>query len=160
MTAIDIYAMTNPALCSLILWSYLDGYLKEDENGCELPLIYIPIPIILSRSLLTTFEGTNKKTGFIEWINRNPDLSPKAFQIIKNSKRLTIAGTHVAIKQNLITLTSSCRLAPARKSLPNQAQIKNNEELKNFLMLSGRLGAWIGQIRSAKIVLHCLGITL
>lgn len=73
-TALDLYAMTNPALGGALLWAYLRGA-EGAGSALELPLLFLPVPVLLSSSLAETFDGTNSRTGLFAWLDRNPGLT-------------------------------------------------------------------------------------
>jgi len=70
--SIDVFAETNPAFCSLIIFSFCKGYYNETKEGVPFPLVLLLLPIILSNDMSKSFEGTNIKTGFFKWIENNP----------------------------------------------------------------------------------------
>jgi hypothetical protein len=74
MIAHDIYAETNPAWVGYVLVAFLRGFVEAEPAGAELPLAYLGLPICLSGDLATTFEGSNKKTGLREWLERSPQI--------------------------------------------------------------------------------------
>ena len=71
----DLYAETNPAFCTYALAEFLKAFVEVDETGAELPLAFIALPIALSGDLAGSFEGTNKRTGLLEWLERTPQMS-------------------------------------------------------------------------------------
>lgn len=54
----DLYAETNPAFCTYALAEFLKAFVEIDENGPELPLAYLALPLALSEDLAGSFEGT------------------------------------------------------------------------------------------------------
>src|SRR5262249_10086726 len=73
--SLDVLANTNPAFCSLVLRSFVEGYMRGEAEGLPLPHILLPLPIILSTDLTGFFAGTNTGTGLLTWIGRYPQVT-------------------------------------------------------------------------------------
>lgn len=71
MISSDTYSITNPALGSFVLWSFLQGYESNNKQGCPYLLLFLPLPLMLSESIRKDFRGTNSATGLHTWVSRN-----------------------------------------------------------------------------------------
>jgi len=60
----DTYAMSNPALTSILLWQFASPT-RSQGSAPALPLAFIVLPIAMSRPAMDSFTGTNKTTGFL-----------------------------------------------------------------------------------------------
>ncbi len=158
ITSVDIYSMTNPAMCAVILWAFTDGYHQADSNGCSIPLIYVPLPVILSKSLDDSFEGTNSRTGLLEWPTRNPNLPIGLGSMIAESKNITVPALRFALAHDLITLNQSGCLVASRTKLPNQSLLSSNTTLNHFKKRANTLGFWFGRVGSPSLIMQSLGI--
>ena len=69
----DIYSETNPAFCAHALVAFTTAFLSLNDNGPEIPA-YIALPVALAGDLRRTFDGTNKNTGLLEWLERHPQV--------------------------------------------------------------------------------------
>jgi hypothetical protein len=160
MTTIDVYAMTNPAVCSLVLWSFLKGYVSKDENGCQLPLMFLPIPIILSSTTATKLNHTNSQTGFIPWVMRNPEVAVNMYEKVQHCVPFTRSAITFGIRYGLFNLNESSQFDAPLIRLSSRQAIDENTDLKDILEKAKRLGVWIGQAKSPTIIFHTLGITI
>jgi hypothetical protein len=70
----DIYAETNPAFCAHALVAFTTAFLSVNDKGPEVPTVYLALPVALAGDLGSTFDGTNKNTGLLEWLNRRPQV--------------------------------------------------------------------------------------
>ena len=70
--AYDLYAETNPAYGAAALVEFAKAYLADRPDGPETPVVYLALPVAMSAELAGVFDGTNKNTGLLEWLERNP----------------------------------------------------------------------------------------
>lgn len=165
MISSDTYASTNPALCSLILWHFLKGYEEVNKKGCELPILFLPIPIVLSKNIRQTFQGTNSTTGLLTWLSREPQILINIAHRIESTSTLTREGIVFGSGNNIISLNYegyfySDNKGIVQKRLKTFIDLPAVEDLKEVFSLSKRLGNWCGQFDSTKIILNIMGLTL
>jgi len=165
MISSDTYASTNPALCSLILWSFLKGFEDVNREGCELPILFIPIPLALSKSIRETFKGTNNNTGLLTWLSREPQTLLDISLRIETSKSI-IKEALIFGNSNLIILCDenglfhSSNEGLVQKRLKEFMDISGGEDLKEVFTISRRFGNWCGQLQSTNIILNIMGMSL
>lgn len=155
---VDLFAMSNPVLCGLILWAFSKGYTNITKCGYNYPLLYLPIPFVLSKSISTTLKGTNKKTGLFEWLSRNPDIPLYIQDIVLNTRNITIDAISISLRHQLITIDQNNNVTPGIKKLTHAINPKS--EIQVLLKNSVLFGTWMGQINSTRLVLQSLGIKL
>jgi hypothetical protein len=153
--ALDLYAMTNPALGCAVLWSFLDGA----ETGLEYPVLFLPLPILLSSSLSASFEGTNSRTGFFAWLDRAPELAvgmaPRVTRTAEFTRRSILYGSQIGA----ISVNADGRFSATdaiRESRLRQA----GSTVRPLFPLARRLGSWVASVGSSRDVLYAFGITL
>lgn len=61
----EVRHVQNPALGSLVLWSFVRGYTnaKGDGTGCPLPLLFTVLPIVLHAETLVHVKSTQVGSG-------------------------------------------------------------------------------------------------
>lgn len=155
--SIDVFANTNAAFCSLVLHSFCDGYFSMNGNAVPFPLLLLPIPIILSNDLATSFDGTNVKTGFLSWVKKSPYVTIGLSERIESSYEITRPAIAYATARRVLKIDSNGEFVPNYDAIGKYANVK---ELENFYKNSRRLGQWMGEIRSTKTIYNHLGITL
>lgn len=158
MTAHDLFAMTNPALGAALLWAYLRGA-EEAGSGIEFPLMFLPLPILLSSSLSCSFDGTNSRTGFYEWIDRNPQLPVGLADRIGRTTLLSRTALLYAGQVRIITTDPEGRFRTSG-TLREAALRRSGDTVRPLFPLSRRLGRWVGEVNSARDVFYALGLTL
>src|SRR5689334_12543797 len=75
LEALDVYAELNPAFCALALSKFLVGAREAGAESFSLAPLYLVLPVCAASEFAYTFDGTNKKTGFLEWFRRYPEVS-------------------------------------------------------------------------------------
>jgi hypothetical protein len=68
----DVFSETNPAFCTYALVAFASAYLSLNKSGPEVSVAYLALPVALSGDLAAAFERTNRNTGLLEWLERNP----------------------------------------------------------------------------------------
>lgn len=160
MLSTDIYSISNPALGSLILWSFLQGYEVSKKDGCSFPLIFLPIPLVLSQSIRDEFKGTNAETGLYTWITRKQSILINLHARIQKSSTLTRNAVIFGCTNEILTIREDGTFLSRNNGL-NKSRIKeSSHEIKEMINLSKRLGVWLSQINSTSSILNSLGITL
>lgn len=154
----DLFALTNPALGAALLWAFLNGA-EEDASGIEFPLMFLPLPILLSSSLSSSFNGTNSRTGFFEWIDRNPQLTVGLAERIERTALLSRRALLYAAQVRIITADAEGRFR-ASGTLREAALRRSGETVRPLFPLAKRLGRWVGEVNSTRDVLYSLGLTL
>lgn len=157
----DIYALTNPALGAIILYTFLDGYFDEATDGAEMPILYLPMPFVLSSSILGTFSGTNSRTGFLVWVTRNPSITVNLARKIEQTASVTREGLLFGLRYGLITMLSNQKFVSNRENKPSTSRINALEgNIRTSLQNARRLGGWLGQLNSTSNAFHSLGISI
>ena len=154
MESIDIYSKSNPALSSIILWHFIKSYTEENDDGCELPIIYTILPIILSSKLESSFDKTNVTTGFFRWLNNNPQIINQLNERVIGTKLITKKAFVFAISTRAIVLEDKIHLKAcddAFKKIPNIP--KSKEQINKLITNAKKLGTWMGKVGNARDIL-------
>lgn len=160
MIAHDIYAETNPAFCALILAWLASGYLEPSDRALEVPAAYIAVPLILSEQFAPAFDGTNKRTGLLAWIDRNPGvLVGIADRINATSELVTDAIRYGALSETLRLGTDGC-LAPGPKNLWGARKVLADDYVADACKRADRLGYWFAGVGPTRAIFTALGLTV
>jgi hypothetical protein len=153
----DVFAATNPAFGSLILLSFCEGYKKEAKENVPFSLLLLPLPIILSGDLDSSFKNTNTKTGFYSWIKSNPTLLVGLNDRITESMDFIKPSIEYGLARKVLELQSDGSVCPRSDNVGNYLK---ESEIINYFNRSERLGVWVGQIKSIKTIYNHLGLQL
>src|SRR4051812_15018726 len=110
MSSIDVFAATNPAFCGLIMWSFLERFGNGPDGGCELPLAFLPLPIVLSEELSALFAGTNSTTGYLTWLGRHPEIAAEFAPRMQRTVAMTRQAVVFCLRYSLVRVNEAGRL--------------------------------------------------
>ncbi len=159
MIAHDIYAETNPAWVGYVLVAFLRGFVEAEPAGAELPLAYLGLPICLSGDLATTFEGSNKKTGLREWLERSPQIQLDLADRLNGSMSLVTEAVRLACFTKTVRLESG-RLLLGDVTLKADLAKGLSLDLSGPVRRADRFGFWLGGSGSTKTAFDLLGLSL
>lgn len=163
--AVDLYATTNPAFGCALMWSFLAGVNEarveaargeEADDGVEFPLLFLPLPILLS-SLRETMAHTNRRTGFYAWLERHPELRVGFADRVERMAPITRRAVMYGARIQIITAGPDGRFRAA-DSVRHTTLARAGDAVRPLFPLARRLGAWIGEVGAARDTLYALGL--
>jgi hypothetical protein len=157
--AIDVFAATNPALGAAVLRSFAIGYMTEESAGVPVPLMFFPLPIVLSRTLSATMDGTNVTTGLVTWLTRRPEVSLGLSGRIDATGTFTQESLAFGIRYGLLAIIEEGRVRPDDVGLRKHLRFPAKDDRGRALALASRLGAWMGRMPNAQSIFHSFGLT-
>ncbi|MDO7216985.1 DUF6521 family protein [Acinetobacter nosocomialis] len=156
----DVYAEMNPAYCSVLLYFFVESYIKTVGRPIDLPLIYIGLPILLSNDYYPSFSGTNKTTGLREWLNRSPDYDVNLHMRLNGSLEVVSEALQFSCFSEYLILCENGKLILGRKKLKTSILKKIDWNLLESVKYSERLGSWFASAGSTKAVFDIMGLTV
>lgn len=156
----DLYAETNPAFCTYALAEFLKAFVEVDETGAELPLAFIALPIALSGDLAGSFEGTNKRTGLLEWLERTPQMSVALGERLNASLEIVTMAVRYGCFTDVFVLGRDGRMRLGTKTVKATAIAKLDAISTGAIKRAGRLGTWFAMAGSTRNIFGILGLTV
>lgn len=153
----DIFSATNPAFCALIIHYFLEGFGETNKNGTDYPILFLPIPILLSGDIMSTLKQSNKTTGFLNWITSHPTVKLGFSERVENTAQITKNAILFASANGLLSASESGHFFSLGK-VKEQEMKKLN--LNSYTVIAERFGYWVGKLNSTKTLFYSLGITL
>lgn len=160
MIAHDIYAETNPAWVAWVLCSFIRGFSQVDPHGVDVPVAYLAVPICLSGDLLGTFDGTNKKTGLREWIERSPQIQIELGDRVNGSMDLVSDAVRLGCFSKAVQMSAEGRLLAGPLPLKTDLAQGLSPDLAGPVKRADRLGYWMAGAGSTKTIFDILGLSL
>lgn len=153
----DVFSASNPAFCALVLHYFLKGFNESNKNGVDFPILFLPIPLLLSTDVMSTLVHTNKATGFLNWITSNPLVKIDLHERIHNTIQITKDAILFGTQQGVLLVSDTAQFYPT-----GTIKEKDVKEigLHSYTSVSERFGYWSGKLDSTKTLLYSLGITL
>lgn len=155
-TAHDIYSETNPAYCACVLAAFVTGH---KPPGPEIPLAYLALPIALSGDLSDTFEGTNTKTGLLEWLERHPRIRLGLRDRLNASMEIVTEGVRFGCFSRLLTVNET-RLLTGTNKVKKSAIDALTDESKRAIKHAERLGSWFAATGSTRSAFEIMGLSV
>ncbi len=155
--SLDLFAATNPALCSVILWYFARGYRSRDSEGVPLSAILLPLPIVLSQDLASSFKGTSSTTGLLGWINKTPEVTVGLADRVERTAGYARAGLIFGVRQRVFEITSDGRVLESKRGFLKQPNTRDSGELGRRMKLAECLGKWVAEVGSIGTTFACLG---
>lgn len=157
-TSVDVYSQTNPAFLGIILYQFVIGYKKSSGELPDYSLLFLPCPIILSKGLARTMNGTNATTGLAKWYLQNSDVQINLVNEVKHSVRFSRNAIQFALLSQVLEIRGST-FAPVDNAFKKKPQDPANTTIENRpFAAANRLGQWCGQIQSTKQIFALLGL--
>lgn len=157
--AYDIFAETNPGFCSLALASFVSGYEVETGRPPDLISAYFVLPISLSQDLAHTFDGTNKNTGLIVWLGRNPEIKLSIAERVRSTMSISNEAIRFGCFSGTLRIDQNGRIANGEKAVKTTTLFtKAGPTAERAFKMSQRLGSWFGSVGTSKSIFNSFGV--
>jgi hypothetical protein len=156
----DVFAETNPAFCTYALAAFVTSYFSVREDGPELPIAHLALPLALSGDLATTFNGTNKNTGLLQWFERNPRVQIGLSSRINGSMNIVTEAIRFACFARVLKLDEGARLQLGPSKLKKSATKSLSDEPAQAIKRAERLGYWFALAGSTRTIFNVLGLAV
>ena len=159
MVSYDLYAETNPAFVSFLLYRFVKDYSGDTSNAPHISLAYLAVPMAMSERLEPSFSSTNKATGLLAWLNRYPESRIGLQRDVVQSKDVTSAGLRAALHSQLLSLNLDGTLSiGAATKPPENAKGKLSTGPKNAVSRAERLGNWMSKAGGPPLIFSALEV--
>ncbi len=155
----DVYAETNPAYCASVLIEFTDAYLSARPEGPETPMAYLALPVALSGELAGAFDGTNKNTGLLEWLDRSPQVQVGLAERVNASMDIVTEAIRFGCFARILVMEESARLRLGDKKIKRSVIRALGGESAQAIKHAGRLGHWFASAGSTRTVFDMMGLT-
>ncbi len=160
MIAHDVYSETNPAFCACALVAFTRAFITVNVSGPELPTVYLSLPVALSGDLGGSFAGTNRNTGLLEWLGRNPEVQIGLAARLNASLDIVTESIRFGCFARALRLDENARLLPGDRKWKKSAITALSAEPAEVIKRAERLGYWFGMAGSTRSVFDMMGLTV
>jgi hypothetical protein len=112
----------------------------------------------MARPGIRSFHGTNRKTGFLTWLSRNPQLAVTLPDTIARARHLTRQALCFGLAYQLFKLTTNSQLVPVKKLRALKGNATEDERI-SMVRTAQMLGLWMAEIPD-ETIFYSLGITV
>lgn len=161
--AIDVYAHTNPAFGALVLYNFTNGFMtcalqdQDEERKPSFPHFFLALPILYSRKGRNSFEGTNQATGFLNWLERCPEIRISFADEVHAGERVCNKSLLFAVTHYLLDTDGWYYWAVEKTPWRTPKWKITTDERGKMLSNARSLGAWMSKISLPDIFLS-LGV--
>ncbi len=156
----DVFSETNPAFCAYALAGFITAFGKVNDRGPELPVAYLALPVALSDDLRSAFDGTNKNTGLLEWLERSPQIQVGLVERMNGSLSVVTEALRFGCFSRVLVVDEEARLHLGERKIKKSVVNAVSEETAQSLKRAERLGYWFAAAGSTKSVFDMMGLTV
>lgn len=156
----DVFSEMNPAFCAYALISFAEAFIAVNEHGPEIPVVYLSLPVALSGDLGDCFSGTNKNTGLLEWLERNPQVQIGLAERLNRSMPIVTEAIRFGCFSRVLMIDDLARLRLGQRKTKKSAVKALSEAPSQALLRAGRLGYWFAAAGSTKTIFDMMGLTV
>lgn len=156
----DLYAETNPAFGAYAIVGFCREYQSTSAKNPSIALLYLALPIAMSRDTEKSFSETNIRTGLLAWINRYPEVRLNLGARLDASLDLVSASLKLGLMSKALALVEGGEIGLGSEP-PIKAPIgRLPHEPKQVIRRAERLGGWMGEAGSAGTIFSAFGVSL
>lgn len=156
----DVYAETNPAFCAAAIAEFTKAFQSTWPDGPETPVAYLALPVALSGELAGAFEGTNKKTGLFEWLERSPEVQVGLADRVNASLDIVTEAIRFGCFARVLVIGEGARLRLGDRKLKPSLINGLGDEPMRAIKRAGRLGHWFAATGSTRSAFDAMGLTV
>jgi hypothetical protein len=156
----DIYAETNPAFCAHALVAFTTAFLSVNDKGPEVPIVYLALPVALAGDLGSAFDGTNKNTGLLEWLNRRPQVQIGLANLVNVSMGIVTEAIRFGCFSRILVVNLDARLGLGNQKVKKSTVATLSEAPAQSIKRAERLGFWFASAGSTRTVFDMMGLTV
>jgi hypothetical protein len=152
------FNLNNPAYCGFLLYSTVREYGKIDKNGINPALLYLCLPLILTKSLSSQLPSTSK-TSLIAWLVENDSLLFNFANKVTSFFEITQNAFDFLYENKLLEITEQYDVVAVNRGLAQSPAIFNKSDvMKRQLSASKLMGRWLAVSPDTATIYSVLGI--
>src|SRR5690554_1942237 len=110
------FNLHNPSYCGFLIYCIVREYNTIDKNGINPALLYLCLPIILTKSISCKLPATSK-TSLIAWLVENEGQFLNFAKKVTSYFEITQGAVDFVYNKDLVTITESYGIAPSTINL-------------------------------------------
>lgn len=152
----EVAHLFNPAFCALVLREAVKAYAGEREEGMELGLLFLVLPVVLhgqTRDALPTSTATHLHA----WLEATPVAQVGLARRVEAIAPHTREATLYALQRGALAVNGAGRLVPTSARLGRYRPTPESEAAE-CVRRAGFLGRWFARTGAPATVLTLWGI--
>ncbi|MAD03469.1 MAG: hypothetical protein CMK65_07615 [Pseudoalteromonas sp.] len=154
----DEFNLHNPSYCGFLIYSLVREYGTIDTNGLNPALLYLCLPIILTKSISSQLPRSSK-TSLVTWLVENEGQLFNFAGKVTSYFEITQNAFDFLYERDLLKLTENHDVVAAESALAKSPAIfGKSEAMKRHLTSSKLMGRWLAVSPNAATIYSVLGI--
>lgn len=150
--------MANPAFGAIVLRSVVKGYEEFAAAPTPISVTFLAVPLVFTPTDLgEVFTGSNKRTGFLPWISRHPEILPGFAKRTKALAPYVIESLMFGTKHNFLAVEQG-GVRPETEGLIKEPDWSSRDERGKLIRNADRLGFWLAGVSSITTLYSTLGV--
>ena len=155
----DLYAETNPAFGAYATIGFCREFQSVSAESPSIALVYLALPIAMSRDTEKSFSETNIATGLLAWLNRYPEIRLNLGARLDASLDVVSASLRLGLTSNALALDDGGAIGLGPKPPLKAPADKLPAEPRKVIRRAERLGGWMGKTGSAGSIFSAFGVS-
>ena len=152
------FNLHNPSYCGFLIYSIVREYGTIDKNGMNPALLYLCLPIVLTKSISSQLPRSSK-TSLIAWLVENEGQFFNFANKVTSFYEITQNAFDFLYQNNLLELTENHDVIAVDGDLAQSPAIFNKSEaMKLQLNASKLMGRWLAVSPNVATIYSVLGI--
>jgi len=156
----EIANLLNPAFCGEILRRAIQSYCKQKQARFPFILLYLVLPVVLTRNIRTCMPQGNERPKMHPWIEKNAQVKIGFASKVDNYCEITNEAVLFLSKHNLIEIDDAGTVNLIRFNQTTLLNTDNIEHPDNIFKAARRTGLWFSEASAVSSIFAMWGITL
>lgn len=159
-SSIDVLAYSNPVLGGLTVNFLARGYSESSNGSLPLDLAYVGVPLILTprdKRQKSILAGTNKTTGFLNWLDRHPEILPEFGLRARRLKGLVDRWVLFGARYGLLSI-DGMGILPNSAGLDREPSWPSSDARGRILLDAKRMGIWFANAGAESTIFAAVGV--
>lgn len=148
---IEYEAIQNPALGALAIWQFAKEY-YDNSNKTKGPIIllcFLVLPIVFNKQAVDNLHNRHKQGGLIKALTESSTITIGVQERMQQMYEQTLESLNIAFSSGLLVFNQdTAEILPMRTS---SSKKYNNEQVKDILLTSKKLGYWLSELSLIQI---------
>ncbi|WP_162427267.1 three component ABC system middle component [Pontibacter pudoricolor] len=155
---VEVANLLNPAFCALLLRQAALGYQKQIEQGIDLPLLFLVLPLVLHKTTRESLPKTSV-TRLHVWVQQHQEVRVGLTQRTNALQPYTRESIIYAMQRNALSITTEGGIIAPKMKKSNVDSLVDTEA-SQCLDKALFLGRWFASAGSTVSVMSMFGLRI
>ena len=151
----EVKNLFNPAFCGRVIYGTISEYQKNTKRDFPFPLIYLVLPLILSRQIRTEISS---RTQLTNWVQKHQELIYNFGERARDLVEITNEAIEFMMQAGYIRLNDNGELSKVLTAGALSKTKHIDSEVAECLQKAEHVGRWFAGAGKVEIIYTCLGV--